>query len=178
MLLGRDFGTKTYYQRLCGIPPRDETASTWRRTRDIYLASFIGLPVWCTNYIVGVRKNGSSVGNVKERIHPSDWEAFEGDCWQFLQAQVLLQHPRILVVFGGDNRADLAANGRLGEITQGNMRHTFKNEYGQHSVLVTYADHPHSLIPKEKQEDARKESARLRHLYQGITQCRCRDGES
>jgi hypothetical protein len=69
MLLGRDFGTKAYYQRLCGIPRRDETASTWRRTRDIYLASFIGLPVWCTNYIVGVRKNGSSVGNVKERIH-------------------------------------------------------------------------------------------------------------
>src|SRR5215475_11842124 len=62
MLLGRDFGTKTYYERLCGFPARDETASTWQRTRDIYLASFAGLPVWCTNYLMGIRSEGSSVG--------------------------------------------------------------------------------------------------------------------
>lgn len=50
LLLGRDFGTKRYYERLCGSPTRDETAITWRHTRDIYLTSFAGLPVWCTNH--------------------------------------------------------------------------------------------------------------------------------
>ena len=167
MLLGRDFGPRTYYERLCGVPMRDETASTWRRTRDIYLASFAGLPVWCANYLMGVRNEGSSVGNVKARISLSDWVVFEGFCWRFLQAQVLLQKPRLLVVLGGDNRGDLTVNGRFGHVSGTHLRHTFKTEDGQHCVLVTFVDHPHSLIPKARQEDARRAAKRLKQIYEG-----------
>jgi hypothetical protein len=166
LLLGRDFGTKEYYDRLCGRPARDETALTWRHTRDIYLSCFDGLPVWCTNYIVGVRKNGSSVGNIKDKISASEWLLFEEDCWRFLNAQVLLQRPRLVVVFGGDNRADLTAADRLGSASDAKRRHTFAHEGGYHTVVVAFADHPHSLIPKVKQNAARVLAQELREVYE------------
>jgi hypothetical protein len=166
LLLGRDFGTKTYYAQLCGNPARDETAITWRHTRDIYLACFTGLPVWCTNYLLGVRKNRSSKGNIKSKVASSDWNSFEAYCWKFLQAQVLLQRPRLIVVLGGDNRDDLTSEDRLGQVSDNGLRHSFANGDGTHSVLVTFADHPHSLIPKTRQDVARKIAERLRNLYQ------------
>src|SRR5216683_585300 len=53
MLLGRDFGTKSYYDRLSGTPAKDETAPTWQRTKEHYFPSFQGVPIWCTNYLLG-----------------------------------------------------------------------------------------------------------------------------
>ena len=114
---------------------------------------------------MGVRNDGQSVGNVKARIDPSDWEAFEGFCWRFLQAQVLLQRPLLLVVLGGDNLADLTVPDRLGQVSSTDLRHSFQTEAGQYSVLVSFADHPHSLISKARQEDARKIADRLKLLY-------------
>ena len=67
MLLGRVFGTKQYHEQLCGTPAREETAITWRHTRDIYLAALAGLPVWCTHYFIGLRRSGSLKGNIAKR---------------------------------------------------------------------------------------------------------------
>ncbi|HEY1984244.1 MAG TPA: hypothetical protein VGG85_02485 [Terracidiphilus sp.] len=176
MLLGRDFGTKKYYEPLCGMPPRDETAPTWQRTRDVYLPVLTGIPVWCTNYIMGVRKDGSSVGNVKERITPSDWQRFEGDCWKFLHAQVLVQHPRIVVVLGGDNRDDLTATARLGTATQSDRPHRFESDGRQHAARIVFGEHPHSLIPRVRQEAARTDAERWTQLYHSTPLCKCRTG--
>jgi hypothetical protein len=176
MLLGRDFGTKKYYTRLCGNPPRDETANTWRKTRDIYMTALAEVPVWCTNYLMGVRKDGSSVDNVKKRITPSDWELFERDCWALLQAQVLLQHPRLVVILGGDNRDDLTVTWRLGTITESETRHTFVVGNRRHTARVVLGDHPHSLIPRVRQEAARRDAERWKRLYQATPACKCRAG--
>lgn len=173
MLLGRDFGTEKYYERLCGEPPRDEIAPTWQRTRDIYLSILTGVPVWCTNYIMGVRKNGSSVGNAKERIDASDRQRFEGDCWTFFHAQVLVQHPRIVVILGGDNRDDLASTSRLGSIAQLDRRYAFEEDGRQHSAWIVYGDHPHSLIPRMKQEAACINAERRKRLYYSTASCKC-----
>jgi hypothetical protein len=165
LLLGRDFGTKQYYERLCGTPARDETTLTWRHTRDVYLKCFQGLPVWCTNYLVGIRKNGSAKGNIKARIRPSDWQAFEEHCWGFLQAQVLLQRPRLVVVLGGYNRDDLSVQNRLGFASEG-MHYSFASKGVMHEVLIAFADHPHSLIPKARQDAARIRAEQLRAIFE------------
>jgi hypothetical protein len=166
MLLGRDFGTKTYYARLCGEPARNETASTWQRTRDIYLAGFQEAPVWCTNYLLGVRRNGSAVGNIRKQMKPSEWISFEAYCWQFMQAQVLLQRPRLVVVLGADNRHDLLREERLGLALSKDLRHVFEYEEEKHAVLVAFADHPHSFISRPRRETARKIAEQLKQRYQ------------
>jgi hypothetical protein len=91
MLLGRDFGTRTYFEGLAGPPVRDEAALTWRHTRDIWLKELGDISAWCTNYLMGLREDGSAKGNIKLRIAATDWNLFESSCWDFLQGQVLLQ---------------------------------------------------------------------------------------
>src|ERR1700722_13566952 len=144
MLLGRDFGTRTYFDGLVGLPARDETALTWRHTRDVYLDELEPIPVWCTNYLMGLREDGSAKGNVMLRIPPKDWEAFEHSCWVFLHLQVLLQKPRVIVVFGGDNKSDLMVKGRFGLSRERSFRHLFEAGGKSHLAVVTFADHPHS----------------------------------
>jgi hypothetical protein len=169
MLLGRDFGTKTYYDRLAGSPPRDENALTWRHTRDIYLSelrpSLGDLPVWCTNYLMGVRICGSAVGTVKNCIVSEDWIKFETSCWNFLQKQVLLQKPLVILVLGGDNRRDLAAPGRLGGNEVEPFRRTFVAEGKLHEASIFYTDHPHSLIKATAKESVHKETEKIRAFY-------------
>jgi hypothetical protein len=166
MLLGRDFGTKDYYDGLCGVPARDETALTWRHTRDIYLAILAGISVWCTNYLMGVRKNGSATGNIKDQIDPLVWPSFEGCCWQILQAQVMLQRPRVIVVFGRFNREDLTIPDRFGLPATDPFTFTFQDEESEHRALVTFADHPHSLIPNSSKEAARIKGREIKALYE------------
>jgi hypothetical protein len=159
LLLGRDFGVLDYYTRLAGEPARDETATTWTRTRDIYIPCFSHLPVWCTNYLLGARRGGPSIGNVKERITPDAWRSFEAYCWRFLQAQVLLQRPRFVVVLGAFNREDLQVSNRLGPSPHG--RHLFHDGTAQHSAVIAFADHPYSLIPNSRRQSAREAMAGL-----------------
>jgi hypothetical protein len=175
MLLGRDFGTKSYYEGLAGPPPRDEHALTWRHTRDIYLSppphpTLNDLPVWCTNYLMGVRIDGSAKGNVKERISTSEWAGYEGSCWRFLQKQILLQKPLVIVVFGEDNRSDLLTDIRLGRKWAQTLQCTFESCGDRHSASVTFADHPHSLIRNTAKDAARLEVKRIRGLYESQTQ--------
>jgi hypothetical protein len=171
MLLGRDFGTKSYYDNLCGLPSRDESALTWRHTRDIYLGGFHDLPVWCTNYLMGIRSDGSAKGSMKERVAAAEWSKYEQSCWSFLQKQVLLQRPRVIVVFGEDNRSDLTVGGRFGKNWSCNFKHIFATDGVRHSAMVTFTNHPHSLIRKTAKDVARIEVQRIRELYQsGITE--------
>jgi hypothetical protein len=166
MLLGRDFGTKSYYDRLSGMPARDETAPTWQRTEEHYLSFFQGRPVWCTNYLLGVRKNGSAMGNIKKTIDPIEWESYEAYCWDFLQWQVLLQRPRLVLVLGIPNRQDLTVSNRLGKKFDGEVRHTFGNDEGEHTAVVAVMDHPHSLIPRVRQAAARTRIQAMRQIYE------------
>ena len=172
MLLGRDFGTKDYYDRLCGTPARDETAITWRHTRDIYLSILANVPLWCTNYLMGVRKSGSSKGNIKDKIDPLQWQTFEACCWRFLQAQVVLQRPRVVVVFGGFNRENLTVPDRFGLPATDPFTFIFKNEESEHRALVTFADHPHSFIPESSKEAARINARKVKALYEAALQQR------
>jgi hypothetical protein len=166
LLLGRDFGAKNYYKRLCGTPAQDETALTWRKTRDIYLACFSGLPVWCTNYLLGVRRDGSSVGNIRDLVSASDWISFEEYCWGFLQAQVLLQRPRLIIIFGGDNRTDLTSEERFGYVSDDGIRHSFTDGEDEHSALVKLEDHPSYLRSRDTQAAARVIAEQLKEIYQ------------
>ena len=166
MLLGRDFGVKSYYKRLCGPPARNETSPTWRRTRDIYLDILDQLPVWCTNYLLGVRKSGPARGNIKDKILASEWPQYKKYCWAFLQAQVLLQRPRIVVVLGKDNRADLCVSDRLGSRTIEPFRFKFRSKGNEHEGIITFADHPHSLIPRIRQDAVRITARQLKALYE------------
>jgi hypothetical protein len=100
MLLGRDFGTKSYFDAICTPQYRDEYAVTWRQTRDNLLPVLSGLPVWCTNYYIGLRADGSAVGNVDARLDQLERDKYEAFCWKFLHAQVLTQRPRIILVMG------------------------------------------------------------------------------
>jgi len=125
MLLGRDFGEKSYYDEIVEQQPEEETSKTWHRMRDIHFScnsqsTLRGLPIWCTNYLMGVRKEKPSTGNVKNRISPNEWLKYEDSCWKFLQKQVLLQRPRLIVIFGMNkqfraaNQVDLLTDHRLG----------------------------------------------------------------
>jgi len=169
MLLGRDFGTKSYYDRLAGSPPRDENTLTWRHTRDIHLSelrpSLGDFPVWCTNYLMGVRLCGPTTGNVRECMSTENWSKFEASCWNFLQKQVILQKPLVIVVFGGDNRYDLAAATRLGRNGKEPFQHIFVKEGEHHEASIYYADHPHSLIRASAKQAAQKETEKIRAFY-------------
>jgi hypothetical protein len=170
MLLGRDFGVKNYYGCLAGAPARDETALTWRHTRDVYLSqpphpTLNDLPVWCTNYLMGVRIDGSAKGNIKARIAAPDWKRYEDSCWKFFVMQVLLQLPSVIVVFGEDNRSDLMTDIRLGKGWAQTLEHTFESGGNRHTATVTFAAHPHSLIRHTAKDEARLEVKRIRALY-------------
>jgi len=174
MLLGRDFGVESYYDGLVGSPVRDETALTWRHTREIYFAqpphpTLSDLPVWCTNYLMGVRLEGSAKGNVRERISMPEWVKYEDTCWGFLQRQVLLQKPLVIVVFGEDNRSDLLTDKRLGRKWTQTIQHTFESDGDRHTASITFADHPHSLISNVAKNAARTEVKRIRALYESQT---------
>jgi hypothetical protein len=166
MLLGRDWGTRIQYNGWCGEPPRDETASTWRNTRDIYLAGLLGVPVWCTNYLLGVRNDGSAVGNIRKQITDSEWEIFEPYCFDFLNHQVVLQRPKLIVVFGAFNRDDLQRAERLGVVNLDFSNKTFEDENDSHRAAITYAEHPHSLIAEASKVEARRKVARIREWYE------------
>jgi hypothetical protein len=174
MLLGRDFGVKSYYDGLVGSPARDETALTWRHTRDVYLGlpllpSLGDLPVWCTNYLMGIRLDGSAKGNIKDRVSEAEWVKYEDSCWKFLHKQVFLQMPLIIVVFGDDNRSDLLSEKRLGRKWAGTLlEHTFEYGGSRHSACVTFVDHPHSLIRHTAKEAARLEVKRIRDLFYSL----------
>jgi hypothetical protein len=175
MLLGRDFGTKSYYDRLVGSPPRDETALTWRNTRDIYFAppphsSLNDLPVWCSNYLMGVRTDGPSEGNIKDYVSTSEWVKFEDSCWRFLQKQVLLMKPLLIVVFGTPNKEDLLLEGRLGKELKSTLRYIFMSNGESHTSEVTFSQHPAWGRGEKKKDVLRLEVKRIRELYESYAQ--------
>jgi hypothetical protein len=116
MLLGRDFGSKADYDPLCDKPGQSETSKTWARTKLTYLDILPKEKVWLTNYLMGVRVERPATGNIKDRISkagPDLWEKYEASCWAFLIAQIELQKPRLIVVFGTPNLEDLSRQGRI-----------------------------------------------------------------
>jgi hypothetical protein len=129
MLLGRDFGTVEYYSKLHATP-RSEYALTWRRTRDLYLREFSGAYVFCTNYLMGLRVDGSAKGDIRNRLSSEVWTEYERHCWQFLLSQIAEFRPDAILVFGSDNRRDLNKENRLGSL----------------SISCFYGPHPHSAI--------------------------------
>jgi hypothetical protein len=181
MMLGRDFGTKSYYESLVGPPSWDENSKTWERTCEIYLPpapaiSLGDLPVWCTNYLMGVRKDRPSTGNMKKRISHEEWVKYEDSCWCFLQRQVLLQKPRLIVIFGrnkqfrADNQVDLLTDRRLGRKRDQTFCHTFRSEGVPQTTSVTFADHPFSLISDISKGKARLDVSRIRNFYDSQAQ--------
>lgn len=152
MLLGRDFGTLDYYQRLANEPGRSEWALTWRHTRDIYLTELTNIPIWCTNYLMGVRKDGSSKGDVSSRMSQQEWDSFEESCWGLLEKQISLQSPKVIVVFGDDNQRDLNRKTRLGTLRSS-------------CLSIVYSKHPHSAIGERNQIVHRQQCATIRSLW-------------
>jgi hypothetical protein len=139
MLLGRDFGTLSYYAPLAREPGRNEHALTWRHTQNLYVRPLYGAFTFCTNYLMGVRVDGSAKGDLSERLTTKEWRVFEAACWEFLQMQIAEIKPRLVVVFGADNQRDLIRKDRL----------------GQPSRTVLYAPHPHSAIGERNAEPHR-----------------------
>ena len=130
LFVGRDFGTLRYYSSLANKPGRGEHALTWRHTKDIYVDTLYGASVFCTNYLMGVRVDGSAKGDLRERLSAHEWGIFEPACWRFLQKQIVDSKPKLVVIFGSDNFRDLSKPDRLGPA----------------SPSVLYAPHPHSAI--------------------------------
>jgi uracil-DNA glycosylase len=119
---------------------------------------------------MGVRLDGSAKGNIKERISSSEWVKYEDSCWGFLQKQIFLQKPLVIVVFGEDNRSDLMTNKRLGSNWTQTLQYTFESDRKSHSAFVTFVDHPHSLIRNTAKDAARIEVKRIRELYESQAQ--------
>jgi hypothetical protein len=120
---------------------------------------------------MGVRKEKPSTKNVKKRISPDDWLKYENSCWDFLQKQVLLQKPRLIVIFGArqdfraDNQVDLLTDHRLGRGKRQTMIHDFVSGGKKHTTKVTFTEHPFSLISEVAKDKARLEVKRIRELY-------------
>src|SRR6202012_1670706 len=88
MILGRDFGTRDYYTKLAAKSGRSEYSLTWRHIDDLYLPSLRNCYVFCTNYLMGVRMDGSAKGDVSERMSRETWISYEMSCWNFLCFQI------------------------------------------------------------------------------------------
>jgi hypothetical protein len=165
MLLGRDFGTEDYFYPLCGEPPRDEWAVTWRNVRDHHLSILDGLPVWCTNYCVGVRPDGSSIGNIKRQMTAEEWSAFEPFCWHFLQAQVMIQRPRFIVVMGPYNEEDLSCVNRLGRALASGESFRFKFNGQEHTASLRTGKHRRAFTNPIVAKRGDEMLHQLRHEY-------------
>ena len=175
MLLGRDFGTRSSFIIRASPAYQCVTsgALTWRHTLDVYLSlskpSLNDLPVWCTNYLMGVRIDGSAMKNVRERISTADWPKYETSCWNFLQKQVVLQQPRVIVVFGEPNQLDLLIDKRLGRKWSQTLKThlSFAMETVIPGIRSISPLISHSLIRNTAKEAARAERwvKRIRELY-------------
>ena len=135
MFLGRDWGLKRDYDGFCRRAS-GETGVTWRNFRDYYLPAFTAVPLWCTNYLLGLRKDGKATGNIEVIIPKDEWPVFEAYCWEFLQAQVLLQRPLLVVVLGEYNKSDLRRSDRLGGGHK--LHHTFCAKGDKHRVCSRF----------------------------------------
>jgi len=165
MFLGRDWGSKKDYIGFCGDKGESESGPTWRRFEEFYLPEFLNVPIWCTNYLLGVRSKGAARGNIRKQIDEDEWNTFEGYCWDFLHAEVMLLRPRVLVVFGDYNKRDLRARfGITGSDTM--TKFQFFQERKRHETRVTFTNHPYSFIGEKRQLAAVSKAEDLRALYE------------
>ena len=149
MLLGRDFGTLAYYEKLAALAGRSEYALTWRHTRSIYLTELAKASLFCTNYLMGVRVDGSAKGDLSARMTNEEWKAFEESCWVFLQRQIQTFEPDLILVFGSDNRRDLDQSLPLRQI----------------GTPMEFGPHPHSAIGSKNQEPHLEVCRRIRTRF-------------
>jgi len=188
MFLNRDFGGIDYYTELSreyqrtGCPVK-ERMHTWNQTEDLYLPGLSSIPVWLTNYLMGVRdrelmeaikkaseKNLKATTNVKTWIPESEWAAYESDCWAFFLKQVNKQRPRVIAVFGRYNREDLFQDGRLGHRGKAEKEFELKfkfNEGEPHTCWIIHGRHPSSVAKGEKSKSSIRNVIlkRIRELY-------------
>ncbi len=188
MFLNRDFGDIDYYTNLLreyertGCPVK-ERMHTWNQTEELYLPGLNGIPIWLTNFLMGVRdkdlveaiKRGSqrnikATTNIKTWIPECEWTAFELDCWTFFIEQVNKQRPRIITVFGRYNREDLFRDGRLGIRETSEKEFRWKFEFDQsepHTCWIIHARHPSSVAKGEKSKSDIRNGVlkRIKELY-------------
>ncbi len=188
MFLNRDFGGIDYYTELSsesqrrGCPVK-EKMHTWNQTEDLYLPGLSNIPVWLTNYLMGVRdrelmevikkaskKNVKATTNVKTWIPELEWTAYESYCWAFFLRQVNKQRPRVVAVFGRYNREDLFRDGRLGHRTtaEKEFEYTFKfNDCEPHRCWIIHDRHPSSVAKGEKSKSRIRNGIlkRIRELH-------------
>ena len=158
MLLGRDFGLYSYYQRRSSIPNADETMYTWQRTVGCILEPLSTVGVWAVNYLIGARRSGPTTGNLHDLIPEHEWLPYEEYCWGFLARMVLLQHPKYVVVLVRNNETDLRGPERFAC-----SRYTFRSEGKEHSAEILYEPHPSALRSRLVQSRARERYKSLAH---------------
>jgi hypothetical protein len=156
MLLGRDFGLYSYYNRRASIPNADETMYTWQRTLDCVLQPLAGVGVWAVNYLIGARLSGPATGDLRDLVSPEEWHPYEAYCWHFLCRAALLQRPKYIIVYGANNARDLQRVGRLES-----PRHTFRYAAEEHTAAILSAPHPSSLRSRVARDRARDWYGRL-----------------
>lgn len=151
MLLGRDFGLYSYYLRRSSIPNADETMFTWQRTSDCVLTSLAGVGVWAVNYLLGARRSGPAIGDLRDLVPTTEWFPYEEFCWKFLCRAVLLQRPKCIIVYGANNARDLRRARRLD-----GPQYVFRDAQQEHTAEILHAPHPSSLRSRVAQERARE----------------------
>lgn len=150
MLLGRDWGSTRDYEKFIKSLTQDETGGSSKRTRNIFMPGFQKYGVWRTNYLLGLRVKPPSTGNIENRFFADDWISYERKAWDFLQEQVLVQQPQVIVVLGKHNLKDLSTPERFRNHDLGDFfTHTFVNSTNnKHTAKITFADHPYSWMSK------------------------------
>ena len=83
---------------------------TWRKIREAVLNHLPEDRVWFTNYFMGVSLGSSNNGPLERT---PGFSTYEEDCWNFLNLQVALQRPSVIVALGKEVVCALGVPNRL-----------------------------------------------------------------
>ena len=112
MYLGQDFGKYSDFVSAVRRGREDDTSATWRGINEGVVNHLDEGVIWFTNYYMGIRDGGSSVGSLKDFVkekYSTDswdsvgekcWNSYEEFCWEFFKLQVSLQRPKVVVALG------------------------------------------------------------------------------
>lgn len=83
---------------------------TWRCIRTAVFPHIPEENVWFTNYFMGVSIGNTNIGAIERT---EGFQAYEEDCWRFLNLQVSVQRPSVIAALGRNVVQPLGAQNRL-----------------------------------------------------------------
>lgn len=108
MVLGQDFGTQDYYNKVHKEDGEVKMSTTWRNLIPLLVALDIS-PEACffTNTFMGLREDGKMTGPCNPALNPNS--PFSEACKNFLMAQIEAILPELVLVLGTYPARTLAA---------------------------------------------------------------------